>query len=239
MILYDPVGGDVSAAPIKWLPRTCFLMTRLGQVPPFISTVREHVTSMLNESNYGLIDASSATTGRDYLNKIWRLIVGVPAGIAIVYNGMPIGTMGNVCYEIGLMQALGKETLIVKESDATIPSDFVRTEYVTYDKGFEENFLKFIDYLGERAESFDTMAQQLEHDPLLAIDYYRRAYLLSGEEAYQQRTRAILSSGEIGERAKDSVEFLAAGFCKKKKGATIVHPVVAVSEVAATTHLEK
>jgi len=64
----------------------------------------------------------------------------------------------------------------------------------------------------ENANYMAIMAEQVERNPLLAIDYYRRAYLLSGNEEYCQLTTTILTSGGLSERAKNSVEYLAAGF---------------------------
>ena len=39
-------------------------------------------------------------------------------------------TQMNIYYKLGVAQALGKETLVVKSPGAKLPSDFVRTEYV-------------------------------------------------------------------------------------------------------------
>ena len=122
--------------------------------------------------------------------------------------------MANVFYEIGLMQALGKDTLIIREPRATLPSDLVRTEYVLYDSRFDDRIRVFLRRCLSSAEFFATVAEQMERNPLLAIDYYRRAFLLTGDEEYCMRTDELLKSREIGKRAKNSVEYLAAGFSR-------------------------
>ncbi len=214
MILYDPIGGDACTAPVALRPRTCFLMTKLGgNVPPIVGEIREQVSSILSARDIKTIDANSVTTGKDFLLKIWRLIVGVPVGIAIVYKSMPKTTMSNVFYEVGLMQALGKETLIVKEPKAEVPSDFVRTEYVSFNRGFDRRLNAFLDSLQERADYFGIVASQVERNPLLAIDYYRRAYLLTGDEKWRAKAAGVLETAGLDERAKTSVELLLASFC--------------------------
>ena len=213
MILYDPTSGNALTTPTAFRPRTCFFMSKIGEdAPPIVSEVRSRLPSLLGEVEFSLIDASAVTTGKDFLRKIWEMLVSVPMGIAVVYKGMPSGTLGNVFYELGIMQALGKETLIIKEPRATIPSDFVRTEYVPYDHGFDERIRAFLRSALDSAEFLSIVAEQVERNPLLAIDCYRRAFLLTGDEEYCRKTDALLASGGIGERARNSVEFLAAGF---------------------------
>ncbi len=217
MILYDPTNGDVVTTPTECRPRTCFFMSKVGEgAPSLVLEVRNRLSVLLGEIGYSLIDATEVTTGKDYLRKIWDLIVSVPMGMAFIYRKMPSSTLANVFYEIGLMQALGKDTLVIKEPRATIPSDLVRTEYVVYDTRFgdkfDERIRAFLRRCLSSAEFLATVAEQMERNPLLAIDYYRRAFLLTGDEEYCLRTDELLKSGEIGRRAKNSVEYLAAAF---------------------------
>lgn len=213
MILYDPTSGLAVTTPMAFRPRTCFFMGKLGKnAPPIVTDIRKRLVPLLGEVGYSLIDAGATTTGKDFLRKVWGLLVSVPMGIAVVYRGMPGSTLGNVFYELGLMQALGKETLVVREPDATVPSDFIRTEYVLYGEGFDAGIRQYIRSALEWADSLCTIAETLERDPLLAIDCYRRAFLLTGDEKYCRRTDELVASGEIGARARNSVELLAASF---------------------------
>lgn len=213
MIYYHPSDGDVYSTPIKVRPKTCFLMTKLGQpIPPDIIEVRQNVERIFKEKSITPIDANSVTLGKDFLFKIWKLIISVPIGVAIIYDDIPYQTMANIFYELGLMHAYGKETIIVKVGDIKIPSDFVRTEYVQYNAGFEKCFCDFINSLEERADHYSFLAEQLENNPLLSIDYLRRAYMLTGQKKYQTKAKHILSNCGIEQRAKNSVENLMVSF---------------------------
>ncbi|MBC8275478.1 MAG: hypothetical protein H8E40_10995 [Chloroflexi bacterium] len=213
MILYRPTDGDPLTKRIDYRPRTCFTMTRLGgSVPAEITEIRQRLTKSLTARDIREIDAGSRITGKDLLLKIWGMIITVPLGIAIITESMSSRTLANIFYEIGMLQSYGKETLVIKTKHAKVPSDFVRTEYLEYDNNFEAELDKFLDYLFELPEYFERMAEQLENDPLLAIDYYRRAYLITGNDIYRQKANAIYKSSSIERRATDSVEMLLLSF---------------------------
>lgn len=213
MILYRPTDGDVHSAPIRWRPRTAFLMAQLGgTVPDVVREIRESIKAILEEHSYELVDADSVTTGKDFLLKIWQLVLSVPVGIAIVHEGIPQPTMANVFYELGWMQAYGKETIVIKVGNVAIPSDLVRTEYVPFDGDFERRFQSFIGGLEENASYYAIVAEQLERNPLLAIDYLRRAYLLTGDKALRARSQEIFAASGLKGRAKNSVETLLSNF---------------------------
>lgn len=212
MIYYRPTDGDVLSSPIRYRPRTCFLMTQLGQPPGVVTEIRAALDQVLGRFDYRLEDAEARTTGKDFLLKIWGQIIAVPAGIAIIDRAMPAKTIGNIFFEKGLMQAYGKETLIVKTRDTQIPSDFVRTEYVEYGENFDERIERFMTSTLELADHYGQMAELVERNPLLAIDYYRRAYLISGEETWQTRAQAVLAEAALEDRARNSVESLMASF---------------------------
>ncbi len=107
MILYDPLDGDVINSKIKSEPKTCFLMTKLGnRVPEKLHEIRESLIRALKEYDYKVIDAGSEVTGRDFLLKIWRLIASTPLSIAIAAENIPVETQFNIYYELGIAQAL-------------------------------------------------------------------------------------------------------------------------------------
>jgi hypothetical protein len=213
MIYYSPLDGDPQVTPLRLRPRTCFLMTQLGgSVPPVVPEIRSAIREVLKEHAYSLVDADSAVTGRDFLLKIWEFIIAVPVGIAIIHEEMRPDTIANIFYELGLMQAYGKETLVIKTRDAHIPSDFVRTEYVEYGTNFKPRLRRFVGSLDERAAYYATVAEQVDRNPLLAIDFLRRAYLLSSEARLRQRAREFFDHAGIGDRAKNSVERLLVSF---------------------------
>lgn len=213
MILYRLTDGDAHTGRINYRLRTCFLMTQLGEpIPSEVSSIRQDLDKILSQRKFNLVDANSVITGRDFLQKIWDMLVSVPLAVAIVHEDMPAKTQCNIFYEIGIAQALGKETIVIKTQKAEVPSDFVRTEYIEYDGHFEEKIDKYLNGLFERADYYELMAEQLQENPLLAIDYLRRAFLVSGQEQCSEQAKKILSTLSLEGRTGNSVEILLAKF---------------------------
>lgn len=190
-------------------------MTKLGHlIPKEVNKIRSHLTKILSNYQIRLIDANDVITGKDFLMKIWHIILGVPLGIAIITNDMSHETLSNIFYEIGLMQAYGKETIVIKNPATKIPSDFVRTEYIDFTSGFTKKLKKYLDKYFTWASDYEFMSELVEKNPLLAIDYLRRAWLITGEGTYRQKAMEIFQEAGIEERAKNSVEMLSVAFCK-------------------------
>lgn len=213
MIIYNPLDGDAFTSSVPSNPRHCFLMTRLGHpVPEAVAEIREVVTDLCGNSDYEVIDASSRVTGRDFLLKIWKLIASSPLSIGICHEEISESTQANIYYEIGIAQALGKETLLIKSPNAKVPSDFVRTEYVEFNDNFSTNFSAYLNSLSEQAEHYELVADQLDRNPILALDYLKRAFLISGDDRLRVKAQELLEDAKINGRAKNSVELLAAAF---------------------------
>lgn len=188
-------------------------MTQLGeQRPEEVDDIRHELRIVLEQHNIELIDANTEITGGDFLFKIWRMIIAVPLGVALIHEGMPVSTQCNVFYELGLAQALGKETIVIKTEKATILSDFVRTEYIKHDARFKQNMTKYLKSFFKQAEHYELVADQVERNPLLAIDYLRRAFLISGHESIKEKVAEIRETLALRERAKNSVETLLTDF---------------------------
>lgn len=141
----------------------------------------------------------------------WRQ---VPLGIAIIDDAMSPNTLCNIFYEIGLLQCMGKETVVIKTEKAKVPSDFVRTEYINFDAKFEDTINRYFDTTYFKLpEFFETTASQLDRNPLLAIDYLRRAYLISGDDRLRNEAASLHAETlAVVERAKNSVEQLLVDF---------------------------
>lgn len=213
MIIYNPLDGDAFTSSIQSNPRHCFLMTRLGRpIPEPVAQIRDLVTEICGAFDYQVIDASSRITGRDFLLKIWKLIASAPLSIGICHEEIPEATQANIYYEIGVAHALGKETLLIKSPRVTMPSDFVRTEYVEFNDEFQGNFTAYLESLPEQADHYEIVADQLDRNPILAIDYLKRAFLISGDERLRGKAREFLDEVKLEDRAKNSVELLAATF---------------------------
>ncbi|SHJ80062.1 hypothetical protein SAMN02745751_03406 [Dethiosulfatibacter aminovorans DSM 17477] len=213
MIFYRPTDGDVEDKPIIIRPRTAFLMTKLGDpISDELKQMRDSVTRIMNEFSYNGVDANSMTTGKDFLLKIWNIAMGVPVGIAIIDETISPQTMANIFYEMGWMQAHGKDTIVIKSKNVTIPSDFIRTEYIEFNESFDTRFKAYFENLEEQAEYYAFIGEQLDNNPLLAIDYYRRAFLITGSELYKEKTLEILDKEDFSKRTRRSVESLHSGF---------------------------
>lgn len=213
MIIYSPIDGSPLKSSIASKPRHCFLMTRLGTpIPQEVLKIRESIAKLCAKEKYEIIDASAEVTGRDFLLKIWELIAASPISIGICHEALPVKTQLNIFYELGVAQALGKETIIIKSENTEIPSDFVRTEHIEFNDKFEDNFLKYLSRVERMAEYYETVADQLEGDPLLAIDYLKRAFLISGSERLRRKARTFSSAPGFQNRAKSSVEMRALSF---------------------------
>ena len=170
-------------------------MTQLGgTTSPGLSEIRSALRTTFEAREITEIDANSITTGRDFLDKIWKQILAVTIGIAILTKGMPASTIGNIYYELGLLDAL-----VIKTSDFKIPSDFLRTEYITFHTNFERHINQFFDNIFEREVHYSLMSDLMKVDPVLSIDYLRRAFLITGDhnyissasEIYQENLQAI------------------------------------------------
>jgi len=181
-------------------------------VPDRQVLIRQRLSQFLKAHGYSEIDADSSLTGRDFLVKIWTMVFQVPIGIAIITRETTRRTLANIFYEIGLLQAYGKETLVIKTGDTRVPTDFVRTEYLSFDDDFEAKLYKYFTFISSLREHFDMMAEQLLNDPLLAIDYLRRAFLITGDTDYREKAQLLYAKSRRTKRAANCVENLLVNF---------------------------
>lgn len=145
MIIYSPTDGDALTSNVKSLPRHCFVITQLGGViHPELRHMRHRLNQLCRLHDLTAVDATHKVTGKDILMKIWRLIAATPISIAVCHESLKPGTLANIYYEVGVAQAMGKETVIIKSPGFQIASDLIRTEYIVFDDDFDENFDKFM-----------------------------------------------------------------------------------------------
>lgn len=209
MIIYNPTNGDARFEPVRYRPRTCFVMTQLGTpLPREICNIRRVFEKYVRERDIKTIDAQSIVTGKDFLNKIWGMLVSVPLGVALISDELSVATMCNIFYEVGLLHALGKETLVIRTENSTVPSDLVRTEYMKYDRGFKKKINKFFHNYFERVDYYANIADSLEANPLVAIDYYKRAFLISGKKKYLQKIRHLFHINQFDSYSENVIAHL-------------------------------
>lgn len=218
MIFYNH-DREVITDFISYSPKTCFIMTQLGlPLPEKLKTIREDLCKEIKKRDFSELDANSSIKGKDFLSKIWRQVLGVPMGIAIVTEEMKISTISNIFYEVGVLNALGKETIVIKSKEFSIPSDFIRTEYIEYDSNFKEKINKFLDEIEELADHYDLMGDELEANPVLTIDYFKRAYLLNGNTTYFKKVKDLMDKETFDSQTRFGIKnFLATEKRLKKK----------------------
>lgn len=218
MIFYNH-DREVITDFISYLPRTCFIMTQLGEpLPSKLKQIRVDLCSELKKRKIVELDANSSIKGKDFLSKIWRQVLGVPMGIAIVTEEMKTSTISNIFYEVGVLNALGKETIVIKSKEFGIPSDFIRTEYIEYDGNFTEKINKFLNEIDELADHYDLMGDSLEANPVLTIDYFKRAYLINGNPVYFKKVKDLLDNEKFDSQTKFGIKnFLATEKKLKRK----------------------
>lgn len=213
MILYNPTDGTAQQIKIRYRARTCFIITQLGKpVPPQVTQIRRKLKKILKENKMTEIDAGSVVTGKDFMLKVWKLLVSVPLGIAIIDETMSSSTLCNIFYEVGLMHALGKETVVIKTKETKVPSDFVRTEYIEFNSDIKRNLNKYFQTYWDLPDYYETTADQLDTNPLLAIDYLRRSYLISGKDSTRRKAKRLHKEAAVEGRAKNCVEQLLVDF---------------------------
>jgi len=181
MIIYDVTSNNIFEEPIQMKPKQIFVMTKLGKKrAKIIDEIMEEMDEILNEHKFTKLTADDLITGNDYMQKINKLIHESAIGIAIVDSSFECRTLCNIFYECGLMDSIGKETIIIKTEKTEIPSDFVRTEYIEYSPNTFKNKLRsYFKVLSSQAEYYDKVSDNTQKNPIYSIDYTKRAYMLS------------------------------------------------------------
>ncbi len=215
MIYYSPTNNDVLQNFITYRPKTCFLMTQLGgELSPKLKKIISDLKDHLKKAGIDIMDANSLVTGSDFLDKIFKLMLSVPIGIVVITEEMKTTTLSNIFYEIGIMTALGKEILVIKSKEFEIPSDLIRTEYVEYNKDFTDKIQKFLKGINEKVDYYKIMAEQLHKKALLSLDYYKRGYLITGDESIKISAKKIALSED--EKFDEHTKMMINSFLKSK-----------------------
>ena len=129
------------------------------------------------------------------------MIRGSGFGTAIFSEYTPASTLANIFFEVALCNLLGKPVIIVKTKDAKAPSDFVRTEWVTYTTGkgaqLKKEFAGSVDAIIELAKYYDTLGdiamEAEEIDLELAYERYKQSMLITNSTASKRKIKKILS----------------------------------------------
>lgn len=160
--------------------------------------MQDAARAQMGAQGYEIKTAIDLRRSGDYLHKITKMIMGCGFGVAVFSSDTPSRTIGNIFFEVGYCLALGKPViLVVKGGSKVMPSDFVRSEWVEFKPGSEEQFQQDlagqINGLTQQSAFFELLAdaayeaEEVDHE--LVVERYKRAALINSSEHSLQRLR--------------------------------------------------
>lgn len=200
-LIFSPLTEDALEGPYKPIPKGVFLMLQLGEG---ISKLEEEMDSVvcdiLRKKRFYPIRATTRPSQKDYLEKIIQIIRGCGFGAAIFSEYTPASTLANIFFEVALCNLLGKPVILVKTKDAKAPSDFVRTEWVTYTAGkgaeLRREFTDSVNAIIELANYYEKLgdiAMEAEDVDLeLAYERYKQSVLITNRAPVKNKINGIL-----------------------------------------------
>jgi hypothetical protein len=218
-LLYSPIDGSELGSQVPLYPKTAFLMLHDNdRVSKVEADMQLAVRGELKFAGFKVISATDVKRSGDYLHKIIALIQGCGFGVAVFSDVTPSRTLANIFFEIGYCLALGKPTQLVLSGENVAPSDFVRTEWISFEadmdkfrdrlKAYAKSMIEYGDYLFDLA-----MAAEDAEEPDLAVAFerFKRAYLidggqksLDGVKRLQNKLRGLSKDSDIGRAMKQS-----------------------------------
>lgn len=188
-LIFSPLTEDALEGPYRPVPKGVFLMLHLGEgVSRLESEMGKIVDGVLRQRKFQALRATTEPGQKDYLVKIIQLIRGCGFGTAIFSEFTPAPTLANIFFEVALCNLLGKPVVLVKSQEAKSPSDFVRTEWVTYrprkQVQLRQDYSDSVSSILQLAQYYDTLGdlavEAEDIDIELAFERYRQAYLIAG-----------------------------------------------------------
>lgn len=145
------------------------------------------------------LDADASTGARDFLDRIVGMIRATGFTVAIFSHQTRATAVANITLELGFAAMCGKPLVIAKSKRAKAPSDFTRTDWITFDPADEAKFrLK----LGQALDTIED-AGDFEHglldialaaksmDCAVALERATKAFLLTGDATILDKAEAI------------------------------------------------
>ncbi|HYJ88107.1 MAG TPA: hypothetical protein VEW46_18715 [Pyrinomonadaceae bacterium] len=200
-LLFSPTSEDILEGPFKPYPRNAFMMLHSGtNVSASEAKIDAVVCRCLSKLKHPIRKASRQRGTKDYLDKIIQLIRGCGLGVAIFSELTPAATLANIFFEIGLCGLLGKPVILIKTADAKPPSDFVRTEWISFQEPntnkLSRDVRSHVDQIRELADYYENLGDLAmaaeDVDLELAFERYRQATLIIGKKAVRNKIRKIL-----------------------------------------------
>lgn len=201
-LLFSPLSEGILEGPFKPFPKSAFIMLHSGKN---VSEAELKIDAVLGKClarlKHPIQKAARHSGTKDYLEKIIQIIRGCGFGVAIFSELTPAATLANIFFEIGLCSVFGKPVILIKTAEAKPPSDFVRTEWITYQpdnaarlrKDLEES-IKSVVELAEYYEALGDLAMEAEHiDVELAFERYKQAILIADKPEVRRKIKKLWS----------------------------------------------
>lgn len=197
-LLFSPVDQEELIEAFEPRPRHAFLMMQLDGNPTVADrTMADEARAALARANFKVVTAGEVRGTGDYLHKIINLIRGCGFAVAIFSDRTPSKTLANIFFEVGLAGMLGKPVQLVLNGESPAPSDFVRSEWISYQRGEEaalgaalDESLEQINELAAFYRDIGEVALEAERpDHELAFERFKQGVLI-GDDA-QSRSGVI------------------------------------------------
>ncbi|MGJ0621543.1 MAG: hypothetical protein ACR65Z_12660 [Methylocystis sp.] len=199
-LVFSPLTEAILDTPPKRLfPKHAFVMRQLGRPPAIDLAMARTVEDVLKKRGFQTKDANASTGGKDFLERILELIRATGFTVAIFSDKTRLTALANIMLELGFAAMCGKPLLIVKSAKAKAPSDFSRTDWISYDGTDESGFrsklnqgLDAIESLIEYEETLLSVALTAQSmDCAVAFERANKGFLLSGRAKFITAAKSI------------------------------------------------
>lgn len=213
-LIFSPLTEDILEGPFKPYPRGVFIMLQDNKGTPEVDREMDSVVcNTLKVHDFKPLKATTKRGTKDFLEKIVQIIRGCGFGVAIFSQYTAASSLANIFFEVGLCNMLGKPVILVKNKDSKSPSDFVRTEWVTYlsDKNkLESDFEKSIQAMKDLADYFENLGdlafEAEERDYELAFERFKQSILITGNVEVKQKINRLLLEMDGVQKEKIGLE---------------------------------
>lgn len=199
-LIFSPISEDIlESSPIRLYPKSGCVLRQMGRPPAVDRRMAAIVNALFDAHGFTMVNAGSSTAWRDYLVRILGLIRGTGLTVAIISDKTRATAFANIALELGFAALCGKPLIIVKSSNADVPSDLTRTDWIEYDPddegAFRARLTQAMSELEaivsfENAKLFGSLNAP-RMDCAVAFERIIRAFLLSGDQTYVDHARTV------------------------------------------------
>jgi hypothetical protein len=210
-LFFSPIDEQELDSPYQPRPRTAFLMMQLNErADEREKLMAVETKAMLRKAGFYSVTASDVTCTGDFLSKIIDLIRSCGFAIAIFSDKTPAKTLANIFFEVGIATVLGKPIQLLLTGENPAPSDFIRSEWISYTPGKEKEFrttvAKGLERIAAMADYYDKLGQvALEAqnaDLELAFERFKQAILIGDHAGARKGMRFVVQRLEDHQQAE-------------------------------------